>query len=158
MNENEIAIDVQAEQQLFSAALTSSPSQLASSEIENIIPSIDLPQSIPLTELAQQQNELPKSVVLDPTQLSSIKATMAETASISVGLNVKFDAEASYNKLTKKIDDLEQNIESVGNQNVQNWMPYPKAENKFEEKPSVDPTNLIFDDRMQRFSDIPSWA
>jgi hypothetical protein len=46
----------------------------------------------------------------------------------------------------------------VSGSNEGRWLPDPKASNDFEERPSLEQTNLIFDNRKERFSQYPKWA
>lgn len=158
MNEDQLQIDVQAEQQLLSTSIITNPSDLSVQKTENIVPSFNLPESLKISEQIQPTVELPESILLESTKVNFADAPLAEVSSVAIGLNVKFDAESSYNQLSKKVDAMEEGFETSLNQNLDRWIPYPKAQNKFEEKPTTDPTNLVFDDRMFKFSSIPAWA
>ena len=190
MNEEQLKIDVEAEQQILSTAFTTKPSDIFVQENENILPSFDLPESISISEQVQPNLELLKSIsiseqvqpnlellksisiseqvqpnlelseslLIEPTKFASVSTPTAEVSSVAMGLSVKFDAETSYNQLSKKINEIEENFENSSNLSSEKGMPYPKAQNKFEEKPTTDPTNLIFDDRMLKFSSMPIWA
>lgn len=157
MNDNQFQIDIEAEQQLLSTSLTTKPSDIAVQETETIATSFALPESLSLSEQLQPTVELPKSVLLEPTKLENASTPTAEVSNVAAGLSVKFDAESSYNQLSKKVEEIEQGFDSNMNLSGDRWIPYPKAQNKFEEKPTTDPTNLIFEDRMDRFSTFPVW-
>lgn len=136
-NTNGFSIDVGAEQQAFSAALT--PSSIESPGI--------------VSSVADQP--LPQSIMYQPTNVNISEQTKAEVSVVALDLRVKFDAEDSYNKLKDVVDDVQQ---SVSGSNESRWLPDPKASNDFEERPSLEQTNLIFDNRKERFSQYPQWA
>ena len=136
-NTNEFSIDVGAEQQAFSAALT--PSSIESPAI--------------VSSAANQP--LPESIIYQPTNVNISEQTKAEVSGVALDLRVKFDAEDSYNKLKDVVDDVQQ---SVSGSNEGRWLPDQKASNDFEERPSLEQTNLIFDNRKERFSQYPKWA
>jgi hypothetical protein len=134
---NGFSIDVGAEQQAFSAALT--PSSIESPAI--------------VSSAANQP--LPESIIYQPTNVNISEQTKAEVSVVALDLRVKFDAEDSYNKLKDVVEGVQQ---SVSNSNDNLGIPYPKASNDFEERPSLEQTNLIFDNRKERFSQYPKWA
>tara|TARA_R110000868_G_scaffold308983_1_gene570400 strand:- start:1373 stop:1792 length:420 start_codon:yes stop_codon:yes gene_type:complete len=133
---NEFAIDVGAEQQAFSAALTPS--------------SIELPATV--SSAANQP--LPESILYQPTNVNISSQTKAEVSVVALDLRIKFDAEDSYNKLKNVVDDVQQ---SVSSSIETKWIPDPKAVSGFEERPTLEQTNLIFDNRKERFSQTPRW-
>jgi hypothetical protein len=124
---------------------------------EQLQPNVELAKSFSLSEQLQPNVELAQSILLEPTKLENTSAPMAEVSKVAAGLSVKFDAESSYNQLSKKVEDIEQGFDSNMNLSGDRWIPYPRAQNKFEEKPTTDPTNLIFENRMDRFSNFPIW-
>jgi hypothetical protein len=134
---NGFSIDVGAEQQAFSAALT--PSSIESPAI--------------VSSVANQP--LPESIIYQPTNVNISEQTKAEVSVVALDLRIKFDAEDSYNKLKNVVDDVQQSVSSSNNGG---WIPDPKASNDFEERPSLEQTNLIFDNRKERFSQYPKWA
>jgi hypothetical protein len=139
-DENNIAIDVDAEKQIFSSAITPSSIQSPSASVEQA--EVNLPPSLPYTA----------------TQVNIKTNTQAEVSKIALDLSIKFNAEDSYNNLKTAVDSLQSQVNSNSNQLVNRWIPDPKAANKFEEKPTVDPTNLIFVSRREQFSRFPHWA
>lgn len=134
---NGFSIDVGAEQQAFSAALTPS--------------SIEAPSVV--SSAANQP--LPESIIYQPTSVNISSQTKAEVSGVALDLRIKFDAEDSYNQLKDVVDGVQQ---SVSGSNENRWIPDPKASDQFEERPSLEQTNLIFDNRKERFSEHPSWA
>ena len=139
-DETNLAIDVDAEKQIFSSAITPSSIQASSASVEQT--EVNLPPSLPYTA----------------TQVNIKTNTQAEVSKTSLDLSVKFNAEDSYNNLKTAVDSLQSQVNSNSNQLVNRWIPDPKAANKFEEKPTVEPTNLIFVSRREQFSRFPHWA
>lgn len=140
MNENNFSVDVQAEQQAFSGILT--PSEIGMSDIKAAQVSMDLPESLPIR---------PTAIPIDVNAAPEISKT-------AIDLQVKFDAETSYKQLKGTVDELQNSMDEAARKQSYNWLPDPRASQKFEERPTTDPTNLIFDDRMDRFSSYPHWA
>ena len=139
-DENNIAIDVDAEKQIFSSAITPSSIQSPSASVEQA--EVNLPPSLPYTA----------------TQVNIKTNTQAEVSKTSLDLSIKFNAEDSYNNLKNAVDSLQSQVNSNSNQLVNRWIPDPRPANKFEEKPTVEPTNLIFVNRREQFSRFPHWA
>ena len=73
-------------------------------------------------------------------------------------MSLKFNAEDHYNSLKETVETLQTQINNNSNEMRNKWLPDPKAQNNFEEKPTVDPTNLIFLQRREKFSQFPHWA
>lgn len=134
---NGFSIDVRAEQQAFSAAIT--PSSIESPAV--------------VSSVANQP--LPESILYQPTNVNISSQTKAEVSGVALDLRIKFDAEDSYNQLKDVVDEVQQ---SVSGSNENKWLPDPKASDQFEERPSLEQTNLIFDNRKERFSQHPNWA
>jgi hypothetical protein len=139
-DENNIAIDVDAERQIFSSAITPSSIQSSSASAEQT--EVNLPPSLPYTA----------------TQVNIKTNAQAEVSKTSLDLSIKFNAEDSYNNLKTAIDTLDSKVNSNSNQLVNRWIPDPRSADKFEEKPTVEPTNLIFVNRREKFTQIPNWS
>jgi len=140
MNENEVSIDVSAEQKSFSAALM--PSSIQSAEISS----------------EQQNVVLPESISYVATQPDIKNSAQAEVSKTTVDLKIKFDAEAQYKELRTSVDDMQSSLSSLASNARDSWLPYPRPVDKFEERPLTEPTNLIFEARRERFSQFPRWA
>jgi hypothetical protein len=140
MNDENIKIDVDAEKQTFASAIT--PSTLK----------MDPESSV------QIDSPLPPSIPYQPTKINLKTVPEAEVSKNALDLTIKFNAEDNYNNLKSAIDTLDTKINSNTNALVNRWIPDPKPANKFEEKPTVDPTNLIFVNRREQFSEFPHWA
>lgn len=137
---DDISIDIQAEQKTFSDAIQ--PSELA--------------QSAP--QIAQQAASLPESLPIRPTQIPIVTDAIADVAKVSVDLKVNFDAEAAVKNLSSRVDDLAENIGNAVNNAGNKWLPDPKSQNKFEERPTTQAINYIFDVRSIEFSESPYWS
>ena len=147
-------LDVTAEQQAFSSVI--SPSTIESPQFSTPLKEIPLPDSISIE--AGQFLKLPDSVAIKPSNLEYETSAVAEVSKTAIDLEVKFDAEASYRNLYDQVTDMQGTLNNAVNSLTNTWIPDPKAASKFEERPSLDPTNIIFDARRERFSQYPHWA
>lgn len=156
MNENEIKLDVEAEQKSFANMLPQSNNPIiAETTIQQPLPT---PPSINLNSFRQPTIQLPESVIFEPSKLDISHETEPQKADVSLDLKIKFDAEQSYNNVKHTIDDMQTAIQSMANDQNKRWIPPMRAINNFEEKPSLEQTNLIFDHRKEQFSEYPRWA
>ena len=134
-----ISVDVEAEQQAFSAAI--SPSE------------IKAPNNI-----TADKQDLPPSIPYEPTQVNVSTQTKAEVSETKINLQVKFDPEEGYNSLKSTVDGVQETLKDTVNSISNRWIPDPKASSKFEERPTLEQTNLIFDTRKEQFSGLPKWS
>jgi Zn-dependent metalloprotease len=141
MNEDEVQMDVSAETKLFNPSLMSFEENKGPEA--TVQPDLPLPKSIPYEA---SNIEIPKDIKMDVSDKS-------------LGLEVKFDAESSYNELKTSVENLQSSLTSMhSDQYSQNLPSVPRAVNNFEEKPTLDQTNLIFEERRTKFSQYPKWA
>lgn len=139
-NTNDFILDISAEQQAFSSSIMSASEQMQDIQIN--------PDVI----------RLPDSMSFTPTNVDTSNATQAETSKVAIDLTVKFDAEQQYKSLKETVDGMQKGIEQIGNEQHSKWIPFPRALNNFEEKPILEQTNLIFEERRSKFSEYPRWA
>ena len=152
---NNISLDVTAEQQLFAPSIK--PSDIKSAQIDTSLPeNIALPESIIFKPIADPP--LLQSIIYQATKVDLSEKTTAEVADVGIKLQVKFDPEVSYKKLEENVDGLRDTVTSIADNNQNKWIPNPSPASKFEERPSLDQTNLIFDSRAERFAQYPNWA
>ncbi|MFZ4600531.1 MAG: hypothetical protein ACOYNN_17960 [Terrimicrobiaceae bacterium] len=154
MNEDNVSIDVQAETQAFSSAI--SPSSLAGASENSPQPTMELPEAIPYA--ANVEVELPDPLPIKPTEVDVKNQTVAEVAKVAVGLDVKFDAESAIKNVQASVSDLESSVSDTMGSIMSRWLPNPRPVSNFEERPTTDPSNLIFEARRDRFSQYPKWA
>jgi hypothetical protein len=141
--ENKFSLDVQAETQAISPSIQED--LLNPSEFINLQPSLELPPRILLqaTEIDVEEN---------------VKAQRSETAALD--FNVKMDAEAAYEKaeyLEEQMTEMRGGFQDLYNNVKNNWLP-SRQKDEFEERPTIEPTNLIFYARRDRMSMPPQWA
>ena len=139
-NPNDFILDISAEQQAFSGSIMSASEQMQELQINPDI--IRLPDSMSFT----------------PSRVDTSEATQAETSKVAIDLTVKFDAEQQYKSLKDTVDGMQKGIEQIGNSQQSKWIPPPRASDNFEEKPILEQTNLIFEERRLKFSEYPRWA
>ena len=140
IDNRQVAIDLSAEQQVFS------PSLANASEDLNVV----------LT--AQNSLQLPESILFEPTKVNISEQTQAEVSKTLVDLDVKFDAEENFKNLKSTVADVQKTLTDTVDSISSRWIPNPKPASDFEERPSLEQTNLIFDERKDRFSRYPDWA
>jgi hypothetical protein len=133
-------LDVQAEQQAFSSIIT--PSEIRS----------------PAVSVQADKQDLPSSVSYEPTSVNIATEAQADVAKTNINLQVKFDPEMGYKSLKSTVDGLQETVKSTVDNATNRWIPNPKAASKFEERPTLEQTNLIFEDRRERFSQLPKWS
>ena len=139
-NPNDFILDISAEQQAFSGSIMSASEQMQEIQIN--------PDVI----------RLPDSMSFTPSGVDTSEATQAEASKVAIDLTVKFDAEQQYKSLKETVDGMQKGIEQIGNNQQSKWIPTPRAANNFEEKPILEQTNLIFEERRSKFSEYPRWA
>jgi len=139
-NTNEFVLDISAEQQAFSNSIMSASEQMQ--EIQSNPDVIRLPDSMSYT----------------PANVDVSAVTTAEASKVAMDLTIKFDPEEQYKALKETVDGMQKGIEQIGNDQHSKWIPFPRALNNFEEKPILEQTNLIFEERRSKFSEYPRWA
>jgi hypothetical protein len=155
LNDNNISLDITAEQQLFAPSIK--PSDLRSASIDSSIPEdMALPESVVFKTIVDPP--LLESIVYQATKVDISEKTSAEVADVGIKLQVKFDPEASYKKLEENVDGIRDSVTSIADNAQNKWIPNPSPASKFEERPTLEPTNLIFDARSERFALYPNWA
>jgi len=154
-DDNNISLDVTAEQMLFAPSIQ--PSDIKSAQIDSSMPEdMPLPESIIFKTLVDPP--LLQSLVYQAIQIEGSEKTTAEVADVGIKLQVKFDPEASYKKLEENLDGLQTTVKTLADNTQNTWIPNPSPASKFEERPSLEQTNLIFDARSDRFAQYPNWA
>ena len=152
---NNISLDVTAEQQLFAPSIE--PSDIRSAQLDSSMPEdMVLPESIVFKPIVDPP--LLQSIIYQATKVDLSEKTTAEVADVGMKLQVKFDPEVSYKKLEENVDGLRDTVTSIADNTQNKWIPNPSPASKFEERPSLEQTNLIFDSRSERFSQYPIWA
>ena len=142
MNEEDnISIDLEAETSIIAPLLT--PSEIEGNTNYSDTSELPLPENI-FAE-AQPSISLPEAYVLGPTPTTeNISSTLPQYSEILSNLSTGFDPEALYQKT--------ESLDGKGS-----WL-HSKDKNNFEERPTVTPTNLIFENRILRMSSKPEWA
>ena len=155
VDDNNISLDVTAEQQLFAPSIK--PSDIRSAQLDSSIPEdMALPESVVFKTIVDPP--LLDSIVYQATKVDVSEKTSAEVADVGIKLQVKFDPEASYKKLEENVDGIRDSVTSLADNAQNKWIPNPSPASKFEERPTLEQTNLIFDARAERFAQYPTWA
>jgi hypothetical protein len=112
-----------------------------------------LPESQPIS-----QNfgvELPEASFMIPTETTdsfSSRMLEAQFSKTITPTNIESDVDSLYQK-TKSLEESIMNLQNKGD----GWLK-TKERDSFEERPTVEPTNLVFEQRKMRSSTIPEWA
>ena len=155
VDDNNISLDVTAEQQLFAPSIK--PSDIRSAQLDSSIPEdMALPESVVFKTIVDPP--LLDAKGYQATKVDISEKTSAEIADVGIKLQVKFDPEASYKKLEENVDDIRDTVTSLADNTQNKWIPNPSPASKFEERPTLEQTNLIFDARAERFAQYPNWA
>jgi hypothetical protein len=103
---------------------------------------------------------LPETVYLTPTEMLAAKDVRPDFAMSQLNLSVKIDAEQAY----AKAEETERQLKMImqGMQELSDGIQSPWLENRnkddFEERPTTEPTNLIFEARRDKMSMHPKWS
>lgn len=141
--ENQFSIDVKAESQAISPLIQEGLS--TPSEFINVQP--DMP--------------LPDPILFKATEIDLSETVKAEASQIA-GLD--FDVKMQVEEVYERTEQLEEKMgEMYGGfqdlyENVKNkWLPI-REKDEFEERPTIEPRNLIFEARRDKMSMPPQWG
>lgn len=135
-----VDIDVSAEQRVFSAAITESQKQLQ------------------MAVTSQPDLPLPPSILFEPTKVLVSESAVAETSKVALDLRIKADTEDKISELETQVSSLQRTLTDTVESLQSKWITPPKAKSNYDEKPTLDQNNLIFDDRKDRFAEYPRWG
>lgn len=158
MNEEDnISIDLEAETSIIAPLLT--PSEIETNTNYSGTSELPLPENV-FAE-AQPSIPLPDSFVMGPTPTTeNISSTLPQYSEILSNLSTGFDPEVLYQKtesLEKQIQEIGTSISELQQHGKGSWLQ-TREKNNFEERPTVTPTNLIFENRILRMTSRPEWA
>jgi hypothetical protein len=144
MNEenNNFSIDIQAEVDSMGNTqeeLTGEPSTIV-----NVLKDIPLPETSFYTA----------------TDVDTGTRVAPQIAIIDKDFNIKMDAETAYSKAEeteKKLNEVRSSMLDMYNNMMNSWLPNNNKD-EFEERPTTEPQNLIFENRRDRMSMPPKWA
>ena len=144
MNEqNPFSIDVNAESQAISPLIQEGLS--TPSEFINIQP--DIPLADP--------------ILFQATEIDMSETVKAESAQVTgLDFDVKMDVEAVYERteqLEEKMGEMYGGFQDLYENVKKSWLPI-KDQDEFEERPTTEPQNLIFNTRRDKMSMPPYWA
>lgn len=145
MNEesNNFYVDIQAE--VNAVSLTPTDEVLGSEELIHVVKDNPLPESIPYTATDINNNN---------------SDVVPEIQKLEMDYGVKIDAEEAYSKAEeteKKLEEMTKSVVELYGQFQPTWFQNMNKDS-FEERPTTEPTNLIFDVRRDRMSQAPYWA
>lgn len=125
----------------------------------NSIPDQERPDNVVTAVSDEIKITLPEAQLIENTSNESVKTDLKpEYSEIISNFSVKIDAEAAYEKakdLEGKVNQLDKNIGAL-QQPKGNWINTTEKD-KYEERPTVEATNLVFDARLKRFASRPIW-
>jgi len=103
---------------------------------------------------------LPETVFFTPTEINIEKTVTPQTSTVGVNYNVKIDAEEAYNKAEQTeamLNEVRGGMLEMYNEMKNSWLSNNNKDD-FEERPTIEPTNLIFENRRDKMSSPPKWA
>lgn len=144
MNEetNNFYMDIQAE--VNAVSLTPQNEGLGVDELVHVMKDLRLPESIPYTATTFEMSE----------------GVAPEIQKLEMEFGVKIDAEEAYSKAEeteKKLENMSKSMVELYTQFQPQWLQNTNKD-PFEERPTTEPTNLIFEARKDRTSLPPYWA
>lgn len=131
----------------------------AEKEMVSILPSSETPNTVDLV-VPMKDNPLPiQSPITLDGNVNEPKLDAQKKEIGSVGFEIKMQPEVVYKKtemLEEKILQLQSGIMDVVKQMNNSWIPNKNFDN-FEERPTIEPGNLIFEHRRNQMSIFPEW-
>lgn len=152
MEDNDTSIDIQAEKQLFADLVDRDMEAIGGEAVANH-QQFTSPENDPIDLQAIQGSALPDSMPYESTEIHIASETKASLAEMNI--EGDFDAESKYDELSARLREMKQ---SDPEENANQWLPNPGPKDNYEETPILEQTNLIFDDRNQKFVMMPKWA
>lgn len=170
MEVNASITDVQQQQVLETEKIETQSISLSKTDIETLFAPIISPQpmevttevssNIPLTPM-EVDAQIVDPVIIQAAQLDMPKQLGAEKASTNIpGMNIKMDANDALNatqNVAKQVGELRENMGEVANSIKNSWIPTRETD-QFEERPTLEATNLLFEDRKIRMMAFPEWS
>jgi hypothetical protein len=158
MNEEDnISIDLEAETSIIAPLIN--PNEIESGTNYSGTSELPLPESVYAEP--QPSISLPEATILGPTPTTeNISSTLPQYSEILSNLFTGFDPEVLYQKtesLEKQIQEIGTSVNDLQQHGKGSWIN-SRDKNNFEERPTVTPTNLIFENRILRMSSRPEWA
>jgi S-adenosylmethionine synthetase len=123
-------------------------------------PSLDGGDSPAGSQTIMQAVALPETTLFTPTPVTITEAIHPAKAKVELNPEIKIGAEEAYSKAEdteKKLNEVRAGMLDMYNDMKNDWIPN-KNKDEFEERPTTEPNNLIFDARRDRMSMEPKWA
>lgn len=166
MNEEQqgnFSIDITAETQAISIP---QDELLSNDSYVNVVKDIPLPNTVFTSNSTPtglinvvKDIPLPETVFYKPTPEVNLELS-APVSKIQIDYGVPVTAEEAYDKAEeteKKLNGMMMGMNELYSQFQKPWLENQNKDN-FEERPTTEPTNLIFIDRRDRMSMFPHWS
>lgn len=128
-------------------------------EIKQFSPNIQTDdEQIKIALSGTNTQQLPPSILYEPTQVNISVDPDVQVSKVASDIRIKFDPELEIKNLSKVVDGLDQQLSQTVNSIQSRWISDPKPSSDFEERPTLEQTNLIFDQRKEEFKKYPIWA
>lgn len=158
---NNFSLDVSAESSALGASLQSE--DMSSDNNVVFLPTPDLPESSPSEFL--NTPELPDSTPFEFTEQTYEKPNVESAQILGQDYSILKDGEieSSLDDVSAKVDDMFDEFGSIKNgvsnglDMMRKYVDRSSAKDNFEERVTILPTNLIYDNRLQRMMEPPSW-
>lgn len=117
------------------------------------------PDSTSIPQAAEITATVIDPVLMEATQIEPPRNISAQSSG-GVNMSVKIQAEDAFKKaegISHEVQELRQGIQEVQNSIKEPWLPM-REKDEFEERPTTEPTNLIFEERRSRMTAYPEWG
>lgn len=105
--------------------------------------------------------QLVDPIVMESAEVNVSKAVNAQSSTANISnMQVKMDASDAFKKaesVAQQVNDMRQGMDEVAKSVKSPWLP-TREKDEFEERPTTEPTNLIFEQRKARMMVFPEWS
>jgi len=142
VTENRFSLDMETEIQAMTPLIE--PDPLLPSDIISILPDIPLSETMPFkaTEL-----KIGTATKAQFSEISGLDYSLSDTQLLS----------KQFQGMQKKIQELDGGFKDLYDNTKNSWITNRERDD-FEERPTTEPRNLIFDERKEKMTGPPSWA
>lgn len=117
-------------------------------------------QTIPLQPM-EVDTQLIDPILIESSEINSAKSVNAQSSNANISnMEIKMDASDAFKKaesVAKQVDDVQRGMGELADGMKNSWLP-SREEDAFEERPTTEPTNLIFEQRKARMMIFPEWS
>lgn len=105
--------------------------------------------------------QLTDPVIIESSEVGESQQLAAQKSSANLpNMDIKMDASDAFKatqSVAKQVEDVQSGMNELANGINDSWLP-PREKDEFEERPTLDTTNLVFEDRKSRIMSFPEWS